>query len=111
MKNFKIDITNIDQWVSSDDLAKQFPAAKDSLEKLYKENGKGNDFLGWLELPEIALNQSNEIIETTREFRKNLDCIVVIGIGGSYLGTKSVLDALTPTFGINRPGPEILYAG
>jgi len=111
MNNFKINIKTTEAWVSENELASYYPAARKSLELIHNKTGKGNDFLGWLNLPEEASLQADDIIKTAADFRKNIDCIVLIGIGGSYLGTKAVLDALTPPFGINMPGPEIHYAG
>jgi len=78
---------------------------------LTRKWGKGNDFLGWLDLPEKSMQQLPEILSAARNFSGELDAVVVIGIGGSYLGARAAIDSLTSTLGINRPGPEILYAG
>ncbi len=111
MKNFKINIKTTEAWLSEKELASYYPAARKSLELIHNKTGKGNDYLGWLNLPEEAAIQAENIINTASDFKKNLDCIVIIGIGGSYLGTKAVLEALSPSFAINMPGPEICYAG
>lgn len=78
---------------------------------LMRKWGKGNDFLGWLDLPEKSILQLPEIFPVTRDFSGELDAVVVIGIGGSYLGARAAIDSLTSPLGIHRPGPEILYAG
>ncbi|MFA5814584.1 MAG: glucose-6-phosphate isomerase [Bacteroidales bacterium] len=78
---------------------------------LTKKWGKGNDFLGWLNLPEKSMQQLPGILSITRDFSGELDAVVVIGIGGSYLGARAAIDSLTSPLGIRRPGPEILYAG
>ena len=111
MKNFNINIKTTESWIPKDELKSYFPSAKKSLKLLHSKTGKGADFIGWLDLPNDAALQADDIIQTAEKFRKNLDCVVVIGIGGSYLGTKAVLEALSPTFGKNMKGPEILYAG
>ncbi|MFA6127076.1 MAG: glucose-6-phosphate isomerase [Bacteroidales bacterium] len=78
---------------------------------LTKKWGKGNDFLGWLSLPEKSLQQLPQILSAVKEFSAGLEAVVVIGIGGSYLGARAAIDSLTGPFGLHRPGPEILYAG
>ena len=74
------------------------------------KSGKGSDFLGWLDIvsrPDDALLAS--IDKTAREIRAKADVFLCIGIGGSYLGAKAVIDALNPPFQSN--GPEVLFAG
>ncbi|MCC7430264.1 glucose-6-phosphate isomerase [bacterium] len=79
-------------------------------EQLAKRTGSGSDFLGWLDLPtntSVQLLQS--IQETADELRANYEVVVIIGIGGSYLGAKSVIEALSNPFKKNRT--EIIFAG
>jgi len=78
---------------------------------LTKKWYKGNDFLGWLDLPEKSLKQLPGILSAAGEFSANLDAVVVIGIGGSYLGARAAIDSLNGQLGVHRPGPEVLYAG
>lgn len=78
---------------------------------LTKKMGKGNDFLGWTSLPGKSLGQLADILSSARHFTGDLDAVVIIGIGGSYLGARAAIDSLTSTVGVGRPGPEILYAG
>lgn len=77
--------------------------------------GKGNDFLGWLHLPSsITDEQLTDIENTANILRSKCEVVVVIGIGGSYLGTKAVIEALNNSFDwlqANRKNPVILYAG
>lgn len=82
-------------------------------ETLHLGNGKGNDFLGWLHLPsEITTEHLQDIQETANLLRAKCDVIVTIGIGGSYLGAKAVIDALSNTFAwIGNDAPKIVYAG
>lgn len=78
---------------------------------LHNGTGAGSDFLGWVDLPGKAIKQVKEINAITQDFGGTLDCIVVIGIGGSYLGAKAVISALRSQIdGINA-SPEILFAG
>ncbi len=84
-------------------------------EMLHNGSGKGNDFLGWLNLPtSLDEVQLAEIENTANILRENCEVVVVIGIGGSYLGAKAVIDALSNSFDwlkTNRTSPVILYAG
>jgi glucose-6-phosphate isomerase len=77
---------------------------------LVNGEGKGAEFLGWrtlLEDPNDALLE--DIVSTADMIRQNADVFVCIGIGGSYLGAKAVIEALSPYFG--RKGPEVLFVG
>jgi glucose-6-phosphate isomerase len=73
--------------------------------------GKGHDFLGWMNLPGKSKLELPSILSAAREFSGDLEAVVVIGIGGSYLGARAAIDTLTSPLGLHRPGPEILYAG
>ena len=79
------------------------------------KTGKGNDFLGWVNLPSSIDEPTLADIEETagRLKAKNIDILVVIGIGGSYLGAKAVIDALSDSFASFRPknNPLVVFAG
>ncbi len=61
--------------------------------------GEGNTYLGWLKLPfEINQDDVKDIMETAKEIRRTSNVLVVVGIGGSYLGAKAVIEVLTPYF-------------
>ncbi|MCI7576092.1 MAG: glucose-6-phosphate isomerase [Bacteroidales bacterium] len=80
---------------------------------LHNGTGKGNDFLGWLNLPkEITAEHLQDIQTTAQLLRQECEVIVVIGIGGSYLGAKAVIDALNNSFEWLQNGKtQIVYAG
>lgn len=80
---------------------------------LLNASGKGNDFLGWLDSENIVSQSELEQIKSKAEFiRKNSEALVCIGIGGSYLGTKAILEALKPQFADNfNEYPQIIYSG
>lgn len=81
-------------------------------EMLVKGTGKGNDFLGWLNLPADIRPQLDDIQATADLLRKQCEVIVCIGIGGSYLGAKAVIDALSSSFAwLEGNQPAIVYAG
>lgn len=75
--------------------------------------GPGNDFLGWLRLPEMLTEEAlAPILEKAAEFRKKSHVFVCIGIGGSYLGARAVIEALKPQLAPALPdSPLVLYAG
>src|SRR5574344_2576816 len=77
--------------------------------------GKGNDFLGWVKLPsELSPAFLNDIKATAKVLRENCEVVVVAGIGGSYLGARAVIEALSNYFSWlqdKKKAPVILYAG
>ncbi|MDR1676537.1 MAG: glucose-6-phosphate isomerase [Tannerella sp.] len=86
-----------------------------SLEALHSGSGAGSDFLGWLHLPSsITKDALEEIEDAAAALRARCEFVVVTGIGGSYLGTKAVADALNSSFDWlqrERYNPVLLYAG
>lgn len=75
--------------------------------------GRGAEFLGWLDLPSgISTDFINDIKNTADELRKDSEAVIVVGIGGSYLGARAVIEAVTPFFPDHGKGnPSIIYAG
>lgn len=82
---------------------------------LHSGKGEGSDFLGWVDLPsQISAADLLDIENTARTLACNAEVVVVIGIGGSYLGAKAVLDALGNNFDHlqkKRSAPIVLFAG
>ena len=90
------------------------PQVKIGQEMLHKGTGKGSDFLGWLYLPSSIKVADLVDIEKTAAQLRQCKVVVVIGIGGSYLGTKAVVEALNNSFDWlqkERRNPVLLYAG
>ncbi len=89
--------------------------AKAAREALENGTGKGNDFLGWLHLPSsITAEELADLKATAQVLRENCEVVVVAGIGGSYLGAKAVIEALSNSFAWlqeKKENPVILYAG
>ena len=114
MKTIQLSVKNVLGAVSQADIDALKPVAKESLKKLTDHSGLGNDFLGWVKLPsEIPAAELDDINATAAEMRKNCDTVVVIGIGGSYLGAKAVVEALSDSFAAYRSNvtPKVLFAG
>ncbi len=77
-------------------------------------SGAGNDFLGWLHLPEnYDRKEFSEILACAEKIRKSCDVLVVIGIGGSYLGARAVIEFLkSPLYNsLPKNTPDIYFAG
>ncbi len=109
----KIDLTHVNPFLNKDvvnELGSRIPATYDTI---YQKTGAGNDFLGWVNLPsEIDENQLADIEKTAAELRKKSEIFVVIGIGGSYLGARAVIEALQNHFApLTGEKPLIVYAG
>lgn len=82
-----------------------------SHKKLEEKTGEGNDFLGWVDLPEnYNKEEFARILMASSNIRANSDILVVIGIGGSYLGARAVIEMLGDSFKIND-GTEVIFAG
>lgn len=79
---------------------------KEAHEKLENKTGAGSDFLGWVKL-EYDKEEVERIKEVAQRIRKNSDFLIVIGIGGSYLGARAVIDALSHSF----RQKNVLFAG
>ncbi|GLI58263.1 glucose-6-phosphate isomerase [Propionigenium maris DSM 9537] len=97
------------------DLIKDY--VETSAKVLEDKSGAGNDFLGWLDLP-VNYDKSEfaRIKDAAEKIKKDSEVLIVIGIGGSYLGAKSAIDFLSHTFYNNLPKekrdtPEIYFAG
>jgi glucose-6-phosphate isomerase len=100
-----LDITNAGAGLAAD----QLPAAAAN-RLLENGTGQGSDYLGWLHLPSsISPAERADILSTAADLRARCEAIVVIGIGGSYLGAKAVIDALSGSFDAAKP--SIIYAG
>lgn len=111
---------NIDQIftaVTKEELYSYREKITEANNMLYQKTGKGSDFLGWIDLPSnISQNEISRIKECASLLAENSDVIVVIGIGGSYLGARAVIDALSDNFNnlLNRSernAPLVIFAG
>lgn len=106
----KSDIGNARTFVTDEEYIKARKKVDSALAQLKTKTGPGSEWLGWRDIlsnPNDA--ELDQIDSLARTVRKNADVFVVCGIGGSYLGAKAVIDALSPHFG--NKGVEIVYAG
>ncbi len=105
----KISFPEIQNFVGQRSMDKANEIALNKLDVLINGSGTGSDFLGWIDLPEQMLENEYDSIMHHASNLSQLDVIVVVGIGGSYLGAKAVIEALSPQFG--KREPEIIFAG
>ena len=115
MKNISLNIDKALGTVSKEQVYAQEAKAMECIATLHNGNGAGNDFLGWLHLPSSITDAELADIENTANvLRSKCEVVVAIGIGGSYLGTKAVVEALNNSFDWlqnDRKNPVMLYAG
>jgi glucose-6-phosphate isomerase len=112
-ENISVNLKGADEFISSEEILALAQLSIRHLEMLNNGSGAGNDFLGWLKLPENISNQLDRIEKVAKHIRSVSDTTVVIGIGGSYLGARAVIEAFTHSFthysGAKKH--EILFAG
>lgn len=100
--------------VSKDDIKALEPAAVEALKAVHNKTGEGNDFLGWVTLPTDYDKDEFARIKSAAEYiKKNADVLIVIGIGGSYLGARAVIECLTsPNYNsLRKDTPDIYFIG
>ena len=115
MVGLKLDLKNV--GIKESAILKYSKEVADIHQELHEKKNDENEFLGWLELPtKYNKKEFKKIKECAQKIQKNSDILLVIGIGGSYLGARAVIEALTNTFynlqekGI-RKTPQIIYVG
>lgn len=100
MKNVVFNYDKALKYISEKEIQDYDVKASDALKQLIEKTGKGNDFVGWVDYPmEIQEKELEEINDAAKEIRANSKALVVIGIGGSYLGSKALIELLTPYYG------------
>ena len=111
----KIDISQIQKFIPQSAIKTLEPEVTDAIRKLENGSGAGNDFIGWMDLAsKTEKGLLDAIEETARILRDNCEVVIVAGIGGSYLGSRAVIEALSNSFVQSvRDGknPQILFAG
>ncbi len=107
-----IDTSLLQGFASPSELSSIQPKINEVYAELLQHRCRGGEFLGWLDLPlKIDTDEIKRITQVAEEIRNKADVFVVIGIGGSYLGARAVIEALRPAFTIDPGETRILYAG
>ncbi len=111
----KLDISKALKFVDKQQFEKFKEEAKVQNTALHQKTGKGSEFLGWVNLPsELSDELLTDIENTAKKIHNSVEVMVVIGIGGSYLGSKAIIEALSGSFEnlrIERKYPLVIFAG
>lgn len=111
----KLDYSKLTRFTGEHEMENMRKITELAVDILDSKTGAGNDFLGWTDLPKnYDKEEFARIKKCADKIRSDSECLVVVGIGGSYLGAKAAIDMLTDTFynlDENRGAPQILYAG
>ncbi len=112
-KEIQVNLKHIAPTVSETAVTALMPEVADALSKIHNATGAGNDFLGWVDLPtRTPAALVDEINAVADNLKRDCDVVVAIGIGGSYLGAKAVIEALGDSFASSKPGcPHVVFAG
>ena len=117
MKNIRFDYSKAAQFINDARFQKVKDDAVAARDVLLSRTGAGNTHLGWIDLPvDYDKEEFARIQKAAEKIRSDSDILVVIGIGGSYLGARAAIEFLNHSFYNNLPkekrnGPEIYYAG
>jgi glucose-6-phosphate isomerase len=102
----KLDFSLTRAHVAEHALSAALPGALDELRSLVRREGPGADMLGWLDLPLAPRGEIERLADGAKRIQDENDCLVVVGIGGSYLGARAAIEALP------REAPfPVLFAG
>ena len=110
----KLNTKYLASFVGEDERTGIAPAVNACAKVLYDKTGLGNDFLGWLTLPtDYDKEEFARIQAAAKKIQSNSDILIVIGIGGSYLGARAAIEFLQSTFYNNKKKdtPDIYYVG
>ncbi|MDO5397478.1 MAG: glucose-6-phosphate isomerase [bacterium] len=117
MSNLSFDYSRALPFVSQDEIDAMSDYIRVAHDTIVNKNGAGNDFLGWVELPtNYDREEFARIKKSAEKIRRDSDILVVIGIGGSYLGARAAVEMLSHTFSQaltkeERKGPMVVFAG
>ena len=112
----KVDVKGCASFVDAAKYDSYVKKALDAFDVLESEKGAGNDFLGWKHLPsEVPASMLDDIDAICADWKaRGVDLVIAIGIGGSYLGAKCVIEALSHNFAKQlkkKDAPEVVFAG
>ncbi len=112
MANIKIDLSNV--GISKEEILEHYQVVEDVHDELIEKSGDPNDFVGWLKLPStyIKSKEYEKIKKAAEKIQSDSDVLLVIGIGGSYLGARAVIEALHSSIYSEDPcKTKIIYVG
>ncbi|MBD3426461.1 MAG: glucose-6-phosphate isomerase [Candidatus Omnitrophica bacterium] len=107
-KGLIYDTRYLEGSVSEEDIQDLFPEIEKAHSQITRGTGEGSDYLGWLDLPgRITDDMTGELLDTASALREKSDVMVIVGIGGSYLGSRAAIECLCPP----EEKKRILFAG
>jgi len=111
----KINLQATLPFISENDMEVSYLRAFESFDVLVNKNGRGNEFLGWMDLPANTSDSTiDNIYDIVKRWERGIEIVVVVGIGGSYLGAKAAIESLSNSFDKHlgkSNHPTIIYAG
>lgn len=112
MTHIQLDYSKALSFIGEHELTQQEDLVKLIHQTIHEGTGAGNDFLGWLDLPvDYDKEEFSRIQDAAQCVKQNSEVLVVIGIGGSYLGARAAIEMLTSSFRTNTEYPEIVFVG
>ena len=112
-ENLSVSLRHTADFVTFDEILTLAKQSEIHIESLNAGTGPGNNFLGWLSLPDDILPQLDRIEKMARHLQSVSDTTVVIGIGGSYLGSRAVIEGLSHSFSplMKKKHHDVIFAG
>jgi glucose-6-phosphate isomerase len=117
MKKLSLHLDHVLPFISRKELDDKWDYVMDIARKLHDNSGAGSEYLGWMDLPiNFDREELKRVKEAAQQIKDQSEVLIVIGIGGSYLGAKATIEALTHSFynsltAEERDWPEIYFAG
>ena len=117
MSKVTFDYSKVSSFISDEEVVNMKKIAEDAKKVLLEKTGAGNDFLGWIDLPvDYDKEEFERIKKAAKKIQGDSDVLLVIGIGGSYLGARAAIEFLSHSFynGLSkekRNAPEIYFVG
>lgn len=115
MEILELNIDRVFDYASKAEIFRLKEKAEKANRALHEGTGRGNEYLGWVDLPSTISDEMVKDIETVAEkIQTKADIVVVVGIGGSYLGARAVMEADNDSFAhlkINCAAPHLIFAG
>jgi len=110
-----LDVSKISAFISDEEMENMRATIKMAEQQLNSRTGAGNAFLGWVDLPlDYDKEEFERIKKAAKKIKADSDVLVVVGIGGSYLGARAAIEMLTDSFyniSSKTKTPKIIYAG
>ena len=112
--SLKLNTKYLESFINPDELKGIKSQVETAAKTLHDKNGLGSDFLGWLNLPtDYDKEEFARIKNAAKKIQSNSDVLIVIGIGGSYLGARAAIEFLKSPFynNLKKDTPDIYYVG